>query len=84
MTAIPFGAACPVPPGPKPTTPERETQPPARAVTPEDVETAWHAIRDLDISDAELAEACRVVIAGARDGRRDSARDILALIENPA
>ena len=56
-------------------------QPFGTHVTDTEVENAWHTLLDLDVSDADIATACRIVIAGARDARADTARDILATLE---
>lgn len=86
MTAVPFGASCATPPAPTATTPNNDG---ARAVhhstTLQDrraaqIADAWSTVIDRDADDATLARACRTLIRHCRDPRRDTARDLLALL----
>lgn len=45
------------------------------------VATAWNILVDRDQDDATLRRACETLIADCTDARRDTARDILALLE---
>lgn len=93
MKHLPFGASGANPPAP--ITAENTTHGTvARAdtmATPVDpdprtrarrLDEAWGIIRDLSATDAELRRACNIVIGLCKDPRRDTARDILALLED--
>lgn len=76
MTAHPFGPTPCHPPAPSATTHAPDA---ARAAR---VDDAWQVLIDLDATDPEMADACRTLIADCRDPRRDTARDLLALLDD--
>lgn len=84
MTTTPFGASRANPPAPGNSTPPNPT---ARAVISklrtEIVDAAWQVLVDLDADDDALSRACQTLIENCRDGRRDTARDILAILGDP-
>lgn len=47
-------------------------------------EIAWAALRQPVLSDADTRAACKSVLTHCRDARRDTARDILCLIDGKA
>lgn len=82
MTAFSFGVSRANPPGPKTTTHEPPLEK-VRAVpvSHADIEAAWHVLLDRDADDTRLADACRVLITLCRDGRRNTAQDMLRLLQ---
>lgn len=79
MNAHPFGA-----PGanlPVPEKPTKATHDLTARAADNQVDSAWEIIRDPMATDTELRCACNIVIDHCRDPRRDTARDILAIME---
>lgn len=75
MNADQTGAPAPTaPPAPDPTTTTHD--PLARA----DLNAAWKTLMTHDSSDDDTRRACQILIANCRDPRRDTARDILAVL----
>lgn len=60
------------------TTPQIHPDPKIRAARADD---AWAIATDEHVTDAELRCACLILIANATDTRRDTARDLLKILD---